>query len=372
MVGRLGQMVTTIKQAKKRATRNANLSGETGPFPLNQRLRYIDDTVPGIHRKRAGKGFSYSGLDGRPVRDEQTLARIRALAIPPAYTDVWISPDPATHLQATGRDAKGRKQYRYHPRWREHREQTKFDRLLAFGQALPRIREYTDADLRRHGLPREKVLAAIVQLLDKTLIRVGNREYAVTNKSFGLTTLRDRHVAVEDSTVQFKFRGKSGIEHTLTLTDRRLARVVGRCRDLPGYQLFQYLDDDGQRQDVDSADVNDYLREISGEDFTAKDFRTWAGTVGCLLALCEQAGAESPTAAQQCLAAAVKATAQQLGNTPAVCRKSYIHPAVISAYLQGDLAAPPAELTDAAATDDALNPAERAILTLLERTAEAA
>jgi DNA topoisomerase-1 len=274
-------------------------------------------------------------------------------------------------LQATGRDAKGRKQYRYHPRWREHREQTKFDRLLAFGQALPRIRERTDADLRRHGLPREKVLAAIVQLLDKTLIRVGNREYATTNKSFGLTTLRDRHVAVEGSTVQFKFRGKSGIEHTLTLTDRRLARVVGRCRDLPGYQLFQYLDEDGQRQDVDSADVNDYLREISGEDFTAKDFRTWAGTVGCLLALCEQAADESPMAAQQCLVAAVKATAQQLGNTPAVCRKSYIHPAVISAYLQGDLAAPPAELADAAA-DDALNPAERAILTLLERTAEAA
>lgn len=341
------------------------------PFPANQRLRYIEDAVPGIHRRRAGKGFSYRGLDGKPVRDAQTLSRIKALAIPPAYTDVWISPDPATHLQATGRDAKGRKQYRYHPRWREHREQTKFDRLLAFGQALPQIRERTDADLRRQGLPREKVLAAIVQLLDKTLIRVGNREYAATNKSFGLTTLRDRHVAVAGATVRFTFRGKSGIEHTLSLTDRRLARVVRSCRDLPGYQLFQYLDDDGQRQDVDSADVNDYLRDISGEDFTAKDFRTWAGTVGCLLALCEQAADESPTAAQQCLVAAVKATAQQLGNTPAVCRKSYIHPAVISAYLQGELVVPPADLARGSA-DDLLSPAERAILTLLERTAQAA
>lgn len=363
-------MATTSTQPKRRATRPASLAAETGPFSANQRLRYIEDTVPGIRRKRAGKAFSYIGLDGKPIHDDQTLARIRALAIPPAYTDVWISPDAATHLQATGRDAKGRKQYRYHPRWREHREQTKFDRLLAFGHALPRIRQQADADLRRHGLPREKVLAAIVQLLDKTLIRVGNREYAATNKSFGLTTLRDRHVAIDGSTVRFKFRGKSGIEHTLKLTDRRLARVVRSCRDLPGYQLFQYLDDDGQRQDVDSADVNEYLRAVGEDDFTAKDFRTWAGTVGCLLALCEDAAGESPTAAQQCLVAAVKATAQQLGNTPAVCRKSYIHPAVINAYLQGDLVLPSADRTEN--VDDWLNPAERAILALLERTAQAA
>jgi DNA topoisomerase I len=362
-------MATTTTPPKRRATRPANIAAESGPFPPNQRLRYIEDTVPGIRRKRAGKSFSYTGLDGKPIRDEPTLARIRALAIPPAYTDVWISPDAATHLQATGRDAKGRKQYRYHPRWRERREQTKFDRLLAFGQALPRIRQRADEDLRRHGLPREKVLAAIVLLLDKTLIRVGNREYAATNKSFGLTTLRDRHVAVAGSTVRFHFRGKSGIEHTLALTDRRLARIVARCRDLPGYQLFQYLDDDNRRQDVDSADVNDYLREISGDDFTAKDFRTWAGTVGCLLALCEDVAEESSSAAQQRLVAAVKATAQQLGNTPAVCRKSYIHPAVIDAYLQGDLAAPPADVAD---DGDRLSPAERAILALLERTAQAA
>jgi DNA topoisomerase-1 len=361
-------MATAITQANRQPPRKAEAAE---PFPPNQRLRYIEDTVPGIQRRRAGKGFSYVGLDGRPVRDPRTLARIKALAIPPAYTDVWISPDAATHLQATGRDAKGRKQYRYHPRWREHREQAKFDRLLAFGQALPLIRERTDADLGRPGLPREKVLAAIVQLLDKTLIRVGNREYAAANKSFGLTTLRDRHVAVEGTTVRFKFRGKSGIEHTLALTDRRLARVVGRCRDLPGYQLFQYLDDDGQRQDVDSADVNDYLRAIGGEDFTAKDFRTWAGTVGCLLALVEQEGVE-PTAAQQRLVAAIKATAQQLGNTPAVCRKSYIHPALICDYLRGDLDALSSELANGSESDDTLSPAERAILALLERTAQAA
>jgi DNA topoisomerase-1 len=366
-------MATTSTEPKRRTARPVRLVADGGPFPVTQRLRYIEDTVPGIRRKRAGKSFSYIGLDGRPIRDEQTLARIRALAIPPAYTDVWISPDAATHLQATGRDAKGRKQYRYHPRWREHREQTKFDRLLAFGHALPRIRQRTDEDLSLPGLPREKVLAAIVQLLDKTQIRVGNREYAVTNKSFGLTTLRDRHVAVEGATVRFKFRGKSGIEHQLALRDRRLARVVARCRDLPGYQLFQYLDDDGQRQDVDSADVNDYLRAISGEDFTAKDFRTWAGTVGCLLALCEHMASETPAAAQQCLVAAVKATAQQLGNTPAVCRKSYIHPAVINTFLQGELAVSPGDLADiSAAEGERLSPAERAILALLERTAEAA
>ena len=340
------------------------------PFPPARRLRYIEDTVPGLGRRRAGKHFSYIGLDGRPIRDPATLARIRALAIPPAYTDVWISPDPDTHLQATGRDARGRKQYRYHPRWREEREQTKFDRLLAFGRALPQIRARADADLRRHGLPREKVLAAIVQLLDRTLIRVGNREYAINNKSFGLTTLRDRHVAVAGATVRFRFRGKSGIDHAIALNDRRLARVVKQCRDLPGYHLFQYLDDDGQRQEVDSSDVNDYLREISGEHFTAKDFRTWAGTVGCLLALCEDTAADSPTAVKQRLVAAVKATAQQLGNTPTVCRKSYIHPAVIAAYLSGDLGLSPAPVDPN--TDDGRTAAETLILTLLERSAHAA
>ena len=340
------------------------------PFPAARRLRYIEDTVPGLGRRRAGKHFSYIGLDGRPVRDPATLARIKALAIPPAYTDVWISPDSDTHLQATGRDARGRKQYRYHPRWREEREQTKFDRLLAFGQALPQIRARADADLRRHGLPREKVLGAIIQLLDRTLIRVGNREYAVTNKSFGLTTLRDRHVAVAGATVRFRFRGKSGIEHAIALNDRRLARVVKQCRDLPGYHLFQYLDDDGQRQEIDSSDVNDYLREIGGDDFTAKDFRTWAGTVGCLLALCEHEVADSPVASKHHLLAAVKATAQQLGNTPTVCRKSYIHPAVIAAYLNGDLGLPLAPVDPA--TDDGRTAAETLILTLLERSARAA
>ena len=335
------------------------------PFASTARLRHGDDTAPGIQRRRTAKGHRYIGVDGKPLRDPAALARIRALAIPPAYTDVWISPDPATHLQATGRDAKGRKQYRYHPHWREQREQTKFDRLLAFGHALPHIRERADADLGLPGLPREKVLATIVQLLDRTLIRVGNREYAIANKSFGLTTLRDRHVAVDGATLRFRFRGKSGIDHAIALTDRRLARVVKRCRDLPGYHLFQYLDDDNQRQTVDSSDVNDYLRAIGGDDFTAKDFRTWAGTVGCLLALCEQEAATSPTAAQRCLVAAIKATAQQLGNTPAVCRKSYIHPAVIATYLDGELALVAAP--EAAPSD--FSPGEHTVLDLLARVA---
>lgn len=341
--------------------------GAVVPFPPG-RLRYSEDTVPGIRRRRAGKGFTYLGPDNRPVRDPNTLARIRALAIPPAYVAVWISPDADTHLQATGRDARGRKQYRYHPRWREHREQTKFDRLVVFGQALPRIRARVAADLALPGLPREKVLAAIVQLLDRTLIRIGNREYAVANRSFGLTTLRDRHVAIDGATVRFRFRGKSGIDHAITLSDRRLARVVKQCRDLPGYHLFQYLDDDGQRQEVDSADVNDYLREISGEDFTAKDFRTWAGTVGCLMALGDCAEAVSPDEPSQRVAAAVRSTARQLGNTPAVCRKSYIHPAVIAAFLAGELDTLPGDAPPA----EHLAPAESRILQLLERSARAA
>lgn len=326
--------------------------------------------MPGIARRRAGKSFSYVGLDGRPIHDPAILARIKALAIPPAYTDVWISPSANTHLQATGRDAKGRKQYRYHPRWREQRERTKFDHLLAFGQALPRIRKRASADLGLPGLPREKVLAALVQLLDRTLIRVGNREYAVANQSFGLTTLRDRHVAIDGGTVRFRFRGKSGVEHAITLSDRRLARVVKRCRDLPGYHLFQYLDANGERQEIDSADVNDYLRAIGDDDFTAKDFRTWAGTVGCLLALGECAPAESPTVARQHLVSAIKATAAQLGNTPAVCRNSYIHPAVIAAYLDGALPLPPP--TDPDDRPDQLSPAEQLVLALLERSANAA
>src|SRR5215470_5909186 len=258
-------------------------------------LHYTRDDRPGIRRRRAGRGFTYRDDDRGRVTDRATLERIRALAIPPAWTDVWICRDPDGHLQATGRDARGRKQYRYHARWRRRRDAGKFGRMAAFGRALPRIRAACDADLRRPGLPREKVLAAVVRLLELTLIRVGNEEYARLDRSFGLTTLRDRHARVEGSRIRFRFRGKSGRRHEVGLRDRRLARLVRRCQELPGQELFQYEGDDGAIHDVGSGDVNDYLREISGEDFTAKDFRTWAGTVLAFRALRSLEPAETPT-----------------------------------------------------------------------------
>jgi DNA topoisomerase-1 len=242
-------------------------------------LRYTSDNTRGIQRRKAGDSFRYVTPTGQLLRDPVQLQRIKSLVIPPAWTDVWICPDPRGHLQATGRDARGRKQHRYHPRWREVRDETKYHRMIAFAKALPEIRRRTDADLRRPGLPKEKVLAAVVQLLEKTLIRVGNDEYARQNKSFGLTTLRDGHVEVSGERVTFAFRGKSGVQHEVDLQDRRLARVVKACRDLPGYELFQYVDESGTRQTIESSDVNGYLREIIGEEFTSKDFRTWAGTV---------------------------------------------------------------------------------------------
>jgi DNA topoisomerase-1 len=242
-------------------------------------LRYVSDAMPGIRRRRAGRGFTYAGTDGRRLTDRRVLARIRALAIPPAWTDVWICPIARGHLQATGRDARGRKQYRYHARWREVRDEAKYGRMVAFGQALPRIRRRVEADLALPGLPRERVLAAVVRLLEKTAVRVGNEEYARENRSFGLTTLRNRHAEVGTSRIRFRFRGKGGKETEVELNDRRLARIVARCQELPGQALFTYLDEDGEPRTVDSADVNEYLREISGEEFTAKDFRTWAGTV---------------------------------------------------------------------------------------------
>ncbi len=235
------------------------------------RLRYVSDTQPGLRRKRAGRHWSYIGLDGKPLRARQELARIKALAIPPAWTDVWISPTPDGHIQATGRDARGRKQYRCHPRWREVRDETKYTRMLAFGQALPLIRERTERDLRMPGLPRAKVLATVVQLLETTLIRVGNAEYAKDNQSYGLTTMRDRHVELEGSRIEFHFKGKSGVKHTISIKDRRLANIARKCRDIPGYELFQYIDEAGERQDVGSGDINSYLREITGQEFTAKD-----------------------------------------------------------------------------------------------------
>ena len=300
-------------------------------------LRYVTDRMPGITRRRAGKQFSYRDPDGHPVTAHETLARLRALAIPPAWTEVWICAHPRGHLQATGRDARGRKQYRYHDEWRAIRDSHKFDRVLIFARALPQIRARVDADLRRHGLPRERVLATIVRLLETTLIRVGNAEYARDNKSFGLTTIRHRHVEVDGTTIAFEFRGKAGKVHKVSTRDRRLARIVRACHELPGQELFQYLDEDGVRHDVDSAHVNAYLQEISGEPFTAKDFRTWAGTVLASLALSEFENFDTQAAAKRNVTRAIERVANDLGNTVAVCRKSYIHPAILDSYLDGSL-----------------------------------
>jgi DNA topoisomerase-1 len=297
-------------------------------------LTYVSDLDPGIHRKKAGLGFNYRDAKGQAVTDEATLDRVRKLAIPPAWTDVWIAPSARGHIQATGRDVKGRKQYRYHEKWREQRDGGKFDRLIAFGRALPKLRARVEHDLARHGLPREKVLAAVIRVMEMTLIRVGNEEYAKTNKSFGLTTLRDRHAKVGAERAVFEFRGKSGKLHQTGFRDRRLARVVKACQDLPGQRLFQYLDDEGQRHTVESGDVNAYLRDAVGEDFSAKDFRTWAGTVAAARALVSLPECGDP---KRDINVCVKAVAGLLGNTPAVCRSAYIHPAVLEAYQAGKL-----------------------------------
>jgi DNA topoisomerase-1 len=300
-------------------------------------LRYVSDTMPGIRRKKAGSGFTYVGTDGKTIKDSAALNRIRSLAIPPAYTDVWICPIPNGHIQATGRDARGRKQYRYHPRWREVRDETKFGRVLVFCEVLPRIRRRVQSDLSSQGLSREKVLATVVRLLDCTGIRIGNDEYARSNRSFGLTTLQDRHVEVSGSNIRFEFRGKSGKAYNVSLTDRRLARIVQRCQDLPGEDLFQFIDENGVRQTVGSADVNDYLRSISGEEFTAKDFRTWAGTKLAVAALAEIGTWTSQRQAKSNVLRAIDRVAEQLNNTRAVCRKYYVHPAVLDAYTAGSM-----------------------------------
>jgi DNA topoisomerase I len=300
-------------------------------------LRYVTDTGPGIRRRRAGKGWSYIGPDGSRIADPDRIAWINRLAIPPAWTDVWICPIKRGHLQATGRDSRGRKVYRYHPRWREVRDEAKYGRLVEFARALPRIRRHTERDLRRRGLPREKVLALVVRLLEETLIRVGNDEYARDNRSYGLSTLRDRHVKVRGESITFSFRGKSGKEHEIGMRDRRLARLVKQCQDIPGQELFQYYDDDGSRVDVTSGDVNDYLREISGDEFTAKDFRTWAGTVAAAMALQEFLEIDDEAGRKKAVVAAIEGVAEQLGNTPTVCRACYVHPEVIERYLDGTM-----------------------------------
>jgi DNA topoisomerase I len=300
-------------------------------------LLYVNDGDPGIRRVKTRGGFGYRDAEGRPIRDEAALERIRRLVLPPAWTEVWICPSPRGHIQATGRDQRGRKQYRYHDDWRRVRDSHKYDRLIAFGRALPRLRGRVEADLARRGLPREKVLAAVVRLMELTLIRVGNEEYAKTNKSFGLTTLRNRHAKLGTTGGRFEFRGKSGKVHSTGFRDRRLARIVKSCQDLPGQRLFQYLDEEGRRHAVESSDVNAYIREAMGEDFSAKDFRTFAGTVAAARALLTLPECASPTEARRNIATCIKAVAGVLGNTPAVCRSAYIHPRILEAYEAGEL-----------------------------------
>ena len=306
-------------------------------FAKKAGLHYVDDSIPGIRREKKGRSFRYVGPSGRPIRDRRTIDRIRGLVIPPAWTDVWICRDPSGHLQVTGHDAKGRKQYRYHPRWREVRDENKYDKLIRFAKALPRIRRRVARDLRRQRLPREKVLAAVVKLLETTLVRVGNDEYAEDNKSFGLTTLRDRHVRVVGAKVRMEFNGKSGVDHEVDLRDPRLVNIVRKCQELPGQELLQYVDEEGEVHDIGSSDVNDYLREISGDDFTAKDFRTWAGTALAAEALKEFEDFDTEAAAKRNVTKAIESVAERLGNTKAVCRKCYVHPAIVDAYMDRSL-----------------------------------
>lgn len=328
-------------------------------------LRYVTDASPGITRHRAGTGMYYRNPAGAKVNDEHTIKRIKSLAIPPAWNDVWIATAANAHLQATGRDAKGRKQYRYHPRWAEVRDKAKFEHVVEFGNALPAIRERVDADLRKHGLPREKLLAALVKLLETTLIRVGNDQYAKSNKSFGLTTMRDRHADINGSTISFSFVGKGGVDHEIDLNDRRLANIVRRSQDLPGQQLFQYLDDEGKRQAVNSEDVNEYLKEISGQEFTAKDFRTWAGTMLAAEALAGFDIDPDETTAKSNIVSAIESVAKQLGNTPAICRKCYVHPAVLDAYMNGDTVSTIQQRADERKQKSDLPPIEHAVMELL-------
>ncbi len=331
-------------------------------------LRYISDEQPGIRRRRAGKGFIFLQVDGEILRDEATLIRIRKLAIPPAYSSVWISPRPDSHIQATGRDARGRKQYRYHPEFRAARESAKYDHMVAFARSLPTLRATIAKHMAQKGLPREKVLATIVHLLDTTLIRIGNEDYARHNKSYGLTTLHAPHVEIDGSELRFQFRGKSGKMWRLKIRDRRVAKIVKSCQELPGQELFQYLDAVGERNSVESADVNAYLREITGRDVTAKDFRTWAGTVLAALALQEFESFDTEARGKKNVRAAIERVAARLGNTPTICRKCYVHPEILRSYAEGSLllqvkARVERELREDLAT---LKPEEAAVLTLLE------
>jgi DNA topoisomerase-1 len=323
-------------------------------------LRYVSDRAPGIKRRRAGRGFTYLDVEGAPIRERRALRRIKALVIPPAWNDVWICPLSNGHIQASARDAKGRKQYRYHTRWREIRDESKFDRMTAFGEALPALRSRVDRDLAQSGLPRSKLLATVVRLLELTLIRIGNEEYVRANESYGLTTLREKHVKVSGSTLRFRFRGKSGKLHEVEVSDRRLAAIVKRCQAIPGHELFQYIDDEGQQQSIDSSEVNAYLRECTGQDFTAKDFRTWGGTLLAAQALRSSERGNGEPEAKRCVVEAIKRVAKRLGNTPATCRKHYVHPIVIEAFMSG-------RLGSLDASSPGIASEETALLTLLRQ-----
>jgi DNA topoisomerase-1 len=332
-------------------------------------LRYVDDRMPGIRREPVRTGFRYVDPKGVPIEDEKELARIRSLAIPPAWTDVWICRWSNGHIQATGRDARGRKQYRYHAQWRNVRDEAKYGRLRSFGMALPAIRSRIDAALALPGLPREKILAVIVGLLQTTMMRVGNKEYARSNESFGMTTLRKKHVRVDGSEIRFEFRGKSGVQHSIRLHDRRLARIIQRTRDLPGQELFQYVDENGVRHTIESADVNEYLRELTGEDYTAKDFRTWSGTMLAAAILAEYGPAESGAQAKKNVVEAIAMVAKKLGNTPTICRKCYVHPGVVDAYMDGSLHTVVEAACCKLKDDEPSQRAEAIVLALLEHVA---
>ncbi|MDQ2835348.1 MAG: DNA topoisomerase IB [Acidobacteriota bacterium] len=359
-------------------TRNVTRQADAPLDPIESAkaagLRYVSDARPGIARKRWRTKFQYLHPDGSVVKDEETLARINSLVISPAWKDVWICANAKGHLQATGRDERGRKQSRYHPRWREVRDETKYEHMMTFGTALPAIRAKVEEDLARPGLPREKILATIVRLMEVTLIRVGNVEYARQNQSYGLTTMRGKHVQVEGSTVTFTFAGKSGVKHSIDVTDRKLAKIVQRCQDIPGYELFQYVDSDGSHHTVDSADVNDYLREITGQYFTAKDFRTWAGTVLACMMLQEFEAFESETQAKKNVVEAIKSVAARLGNTPSVCRKCYVHPMVLDSYMNGAIVkSVQKQITeDSARSSKELRQEEIALMKLLQRQLDSA
>ncbi len=351
------------------ANKSIETTGEPAQSARAVGLTYVSDTQPGLRRERKGKGFVYRMDSGERVSDQAVLGHVKSLSIPPAWTDVWICRNPDGHLQATGRDARGRKQHRYHPKWREIRDATKYERMIAFAKALPGIRSRVQRDLNLRGLPQNKVLAAVVKLLEVSLVRVGNEEYAKNNHSFGLTTMKGRHVRIKGPNLRFRFRGKSGIDHQVDIEDKRLAKVVKSCQELPGQDLFQYIDDEGKQQDVKSGDVNDYLREISGAEFSAKDFRTWAGTVLAAMALAEFERFDSKAEAKKNIARAIESVAKKLGNTAAICRKCYVHPDIIEAYLGGTLVKTLKQRAEQQLSRSLrhLSPEEAAVLALLQQ-----